>query len=157
MIKESTIENMNTIGFQSAQDLFNSLLRTKKNLIADRKILDKKDKHIYPITKTTFSIPKDWVWCFLSDISIIQEGPGIRKHQYENEGVQFLTVTNILEGSVDLNKSKKYISHSEYNNKYIHFTVNKSDIVTACSGGSWGKSSFYNLDDKIILNTRESI
>lgn len=144
---------MTVLETTSAQDLFNSFISTKKKLIADKKIMDKKDKHIYPVKKPPFPIPKDWIWCFLSDISIIQEGPGIRKHQYENEGIQFLTVTNILEGSVDLNKSKKYISNSEYTNKYEHFTINKGDIVTACSGGSWGKSSFYNLNDKIILNT----
>jgi type I restriction enzyme S subunit len=137
----------------TAKSLFNLFKKTKKEFIVSKKIMDKKDKHSYPIKETAFDIPKDWAWCYLSDLSIIQEGPGIRKHQYENEGVQFLTVTNILEGSVDLNKSQKYISNSEYNNKYKHFTIDKGDIVTACSGGSWGKSSFYNLDDKIILNT----
>lgn len=144
---------MKVLETETAQSLFDSFIKMKMKLIADKKIMDKKDKHNYPIKNTAFSIPDDWVWCFLSDVSIIQEGPGIRKHQYENEGVQFLTVTNILEGSVDLNKSKKYISNSEYSNKYEHFTINKGDIVTACSGGSWGKSSLYNLDDKIILNT----
>ena len=144
---------MNLLETETAQSLLDSIIKIKKKLIADKKIIDKKDKHNYPIKNTAFSIPEDWVWCFLSDISIIQEGPGIRKYQYQNEGIQFLTVTNILEGSIDLNKSKKYISNSEYQNKYQHFTINKGDIVTACSGGSWGKSSLYNIDDKIILNT----
>src|SRR5690606_33532938 len=85
--------------------------------------------------------------------SLIQEGPGIRKHQYQDEGIQFLTVTNILEDAIDLEKSKKYISLSEYEKTYRHFTINKGDIVTACSGGSWGKSAIFELDDKLILNT----
>lgn len=137
----------------SAQELFEQLKSTKKELISEKKIMDKKDKHVYPISKAPFSIPTDWVWSYLSDISIIQEGPGIRKHQYANEGVQFLTVTNILEGSVDLEKSKKYISDDEYENKYSHFSINRGDIVTACSGGSWGKSAIFDIDYKIILNT----
>ena len=137
----------------NAANLFNILKLEKKKLIYKNIIMDKKDKHVYPILGIPFEIPKSWVWCYLSDISIIQEGPGIRKYQYTNEGVQFLTVTNILEGCVDLNKSKKYISLQEYNSKYVHFTINRGDIVTACSGGSWGKSSIYDLDDKIILNT----
>ena len=137
----------------SDQSLFKKLKSDKAELIAKKKIMDKKDKHIYPISKIPFLIPKNWVWTYLSDISIIQEGPGIRKHQYQNDGVQFLTVTNILEGSVDLEKSKKYISIDEYNEKYSHFTLNKGDIVTACSGGSWGKSAIYDYDNKIILNT----
>lgn len=142
-----TIENI------SASKLFGVFKETKLKLIAENKIMDKKDKHIYPIKETAFQIPNNWMWCYLSDLSIIQEGPGIRKHQYQTEGVQFLTVTNILEGSVDLKKSEKYISLKEYNEKYKHFTINKGDIVTACSGGSWGKSSFYDFDNQIILNT----
>ena len=93
------------------------------------------------------------VGVYLSDISIIQEGPGIRKYQYKDEGIQFLTVTNILEDDIDLEKSEKYISLDEYNEKYSHFTINKGDIVTACSGGSWGKSAVFTSDEKLILNT----
>ena len=145
-IKQSIMD----ISAQSLLDIFKS---TKNILISEKKIMDKKDKHIYPITNAPFSIPNTWEWSYLSDISFIQEGPGIRKHQYRNEGIQFLTVTNILEDSVDLKKSEKYISIEEYNNKYLHFTINKGDIVTACSGGSWGKSSIFDLDSKIILNT----
>ena len=90
----------------------------------------------------------------MSNVSIIQEGPGIRSFQYKPDGVQLLTVTNILEGSVDLQKSRKYISEIEYNEKYSHFQVNIGDIVCACSGGSWGKSAIYGIPDhKIILNT----
>jgi type I restriction enzyme S subunit len=136
----------------SALGLFEELKKEKKKLIASKTILDKKDNHEYPIADIPFEIPSHWIWCYLSDISLIQEGPGIRKHQYETSGVQFLTVTNILEGSVDLEKSKKYISKEQYKN-YSHFTINKGDIVTACSGGSWGKSAIYELDEKLILNT----
>jgi type I restriction enzyme S subunit len=136
----------------SALGLFEELKKEKKKLIGSKTILDKKDNHEYPIADVPFEIPSHWVWCYLSDISLIQEGPGIRKHQYETSGVQFLTVTNILEGSVDLEKSKKYISKEQYKN-YSHFTINKGDIVTACSGGSWGKSAIYELDEKLILNT----
>ena len=101
-----------------------------------------------------FEIPEGWEWCRLKTISIIQEGPGIRSFQYTTKGVQLLTVTNILEGAVDLQKSQKYISNEEYTNKYLHFQLNKGDIVCACSGGSWGKSAIFDLDNKqIILNT----
>ena len=101
-----------------------------------------------------FEIPEGWEWCRLKTISIIQEGPGIRSFQYTTKGVQLLTVTNILEGAVDLQKSQKYISSEEYTNKYLHFQLNKGDIVCACSGGSWGKSAIFDLDNKqIILNT----
>ncbi|MCB0540324.1 MAG: restriction endonuclease subunit S [Bacteroidetes bacterium] len=137
----------------SGYELYLKLVVEKKKLISEKLILDKKDNHKYPIENAPFKIPKNWYWCYLSDISIIQEGPGIRKHQYQNEGIQFLTVTNILEDAIDLDKSKKYISLSEYEKTYSHFTINKGDIVTACSGGSWGKSAMFELDDTLILNT----
>ena len=134
-------------------ELLEHLKSEKKKLISEKNLMDKKDNHIYPIKEELFNIPENWVWCYLSDISIIQEGPGIRKHQYCKEGIQFLTVTNILEGEVDLEKSKKYISIDEYQKVYKHFTINYGDIVTACSGGSWGKSAIYELNEKLILNT----
>jgi len=137
----------------SAVDLFERLKDAKKILITNKQLIDKKDKHTYPIKCAPFKIPRDWIWCYLSDISIIQEGPGIRKHQYQEEGVQFLTVTNILEGSVDLEKSRKFISKEEYESKYSHFTIKQDDIVTACSGGSWGKSAIFEEDELVILNT----
>jgi len=137
----------------TAKNLVAELLRAKKELVASKTILNKKDKHLYPITNPPFEIPKNWQWVFLSDISIIQEGPGIRKHQYQDEGIQFLTVTNILEGSVDLLKSQKFVSLEEFNKKYIHYSINKGDIVTACSGASWGKSAIYHHDNQLMLNT----
>lgn len=137
----------------SGYTLLEQLKHEKSRLISQKKVMDKKDNHKYPIKDYPFQIPKNWVWCYLSDISIIQEGPGIRKHQYCNEGIQFLTVTNILEGEVDLEKSKKYISTEEYQKSYKHFTIDSGDIVTACSGGSWGKSAIYELDELLILNT----
>ena len=101
-----------------------------------------------------FEIPESWEWVRLTGVSIIQEGPGIRSFQYKENGVQLLTVTNILEGQVDLKKAQKYISENEYVEKYQHFQLNNGDIVCACSGGSWGKSAIYELiNHKIILNT----
>lgn len=137
----------------NSESLVKELLLSKKELISSKKIMDKKDGHIYPVKDIPFEISENWQWVFLSDISIIQEGPGIRKHQYQDEGIQFITVTNILEGSVDLLKSQKYISLKEYEEKYKHYTINKGDIVTACSGATWGKSAIYENDIPLMLNT----
>ena len=41
----------------SASILVNELLTTKKELIYGKKIMDKKDKHIYPIKNTPFKTP----------------------------------------------------------------------------------------------------
>lgn len=137
----------------SSNSLIGDLYEAKKLLIKKKLILDKKDNHVYPILDVPFDIPNNWNWVYLSDISIIQEGPGIRKNQYRDSGMQFLTVTNILEGSIDFEKSLKYISLDEYNKKYKHFTIDEGDIVTACSGASWGKSAMFLSNRKMMLNT----
>jgi type I restriction enzyme S subunit len=134
--------------------LYRKLTDEKERLLKQGKIKKQKSKiSISDTDKPPFSIPARWCWVRLGEVSHIQEGPGIRKHQYCNEGIQFLTVTNILEGSVDLYKSVKYISQNEFQSKYTHFKINKGDIVVACSGGSWGKSAVFQDDDPIILNT----
>lgn len=89
----------------------------------------------------------------MSDVSIIQEGAGIRKHQYTKEGIQLLCVTNILDGLIDLSKKVLYVSDKEYKEKYQHLTPQRGDIVTACSGGSWGKIAIFDCKDLVMLNT----
>lgn len=100
-----------------------------------------------------FDIPNTWQWVQLSDVSIIQEGAGIRKWQYRDSGTQILCVTNILEGSIDLDKKKLYISTDEYMEKYQHLTPHRGDIVCSCSGGSWGKTAIFDSDEVMMLNT----
>jgi len=100
-----------------------------------------------------FDIPDLWEWTRLNNISIIQEGAGIRSFQYRTEGIQLLTVTNILEGRVDLKKSEKYVEVGEFQKKYSHLQLQNGDIVTACSGGSWGKSAIFENDAIVMLNT----
>jgi type I restriction enzyme, S subunit len=135
-----------------SNELVKAFKQAKFDLISKKLLVDKKDKHTYPVMPP-FETPNHYKWLYLSDASVIQEGPGLRKHQYTESGVQFLTVTNILEGSIDFTKSQKYIDKQEYEKKYKHFTINKGDIVTACSGATWGKSAIFDDDYLMILNT----
>ena len=59
----------------------------------------------------------------------------------------------ILEGEIDLGKKQLFISEQEYKNKYIHLTPQYGDIITACSGGSWGKVAIYESEATVMLNT----
>ena len=136
----------------SAFELKEKLLESRKKLTKEKKILKKpflNDDDIEP----KFQIPDNWTWVYLSNISIIQEGAGIRKHQYKENGIQLFSVTNILDGEIDLEKKQLYVSVDEYQKKYSHLKLNIGDIVTACSGGSWGKAAIYNESDEVMLNT----
>jgi type I restriction enzyme S subunit len=128
-------------------------LKIKKETYIKQKIIQKQKSDDITDNEIPFIIPNNWMWVRLSDISIIQEGPGIRKFQYTKEGIRFLTVTNITENGVDLEKSKKYIAKNEFEKKYKHFKLHKGDIVNACSGASWGKSAIFDENIDMILNT----
>lgn len=138
---------------EPASVLLERIKAEKEQLIKDGKILKKKPLEPFSAEDIPFEIPKTWEWVYLSDVSIIQEGAGIRSYQYRDSGTQLLTVTNILEDGIDLNKSTKFVDTEEYLTKYKHLTPQKGDIVTACSGGSWGKSAIYDKEDITMLNT----
>lgn len=137
----------------TASVLKKELQKKKAEWVASGRILKKADSKPFLDSDDLFDIPDSWEWVQLSDVSIIQEGAGIRKWQYRDAGTQILCVTNILEGDIDLEKKKLYISTDEYLEKYRHLTLNKGDIVTSCSGGSWGKIAFFDCEDTMMLNT----
>ena len=139
---------------EPASVLLKKLVREKKKLSEAGKIYKKKPTDpFYEEDTRPFDIPESWEWVQLSDVSLIQEGAGIRKFQYRVSGTQLFSVTNILEGDIDLEKKQLYVSTEEFMEKYQHLRLNKGDIVTACSGGSWGKSAIYNEEDEVMLNT----
>ncbi len=67
----------------SAFDLKDKLLEARLKLTKEKKILKKpflNNDEIEP----KFELPDNWTWAYLSNVSIIQEGAGIRKHQYND-------------------------------------------------------------------------
>ena len=139
----------------TAEELYLKLLTAKNKAISIGIALKKKiTKPFYTEDElSSFNIPNSWRWVQLSEVSIIQEGAGIRKWQYRDVGIQILCVTNILDGQIDLQKKQLFISEKEYKEKYKHLTLRDGDIVTSCSGGSWGKVSFFYSEKKLMLNT----
>lgn len=70
----------------------------------------------------------------LSEVAFFQEGPGVRKFQFRNEGVKLLNVGNINRGVLDTSTTKLYISEDEAYGKYKHFLVDEGDLLIASSG-----------------------
>ncbi|OZC67378.1 hypothetical protein CH306_16735 [Rhodococcus sp. 15-725-2-2b] len=76
-----------------------------------------------------------------------QEGPGIRKWQFTEEGVKLLNVGNIEKnGTINLAKTTRHISVDEAHGRYQHFLADEGDLVIASSGISF--------DDDGLLRTR---
>ena len=79
-------------------------------------------------------IPKDWKKVKISEKLFFQEGPGVRKWQFTQEGIKLLNVGNINNGKVDLEATDKHLSIEEATGKYAHFLVDEGDLLIACSG-----------------------
>lgn len=75
-----------------------------------------------------------WDIVKISDVLFFQEGPGVRKWQFTDQGVKLLNVGNINNGQLNLSTTKLYLSEEEANGKYAHFLVDDGDLLIACSG-----------------------
>lgn len=83
----------------------------------------------------------------LSDYFWFQEGPGVRKWQFTNEGIKLINVANLdKRGFLDLTKTDRHLSLDEVENKYSHFLIDDGDLVIASSG--------ITIDDDGLLRTR---
>jgi len=140
---------------EPADRLLNIIKEKKEELIISRKLRLRNIPIDAQIENLKYSIPNKWCWYRLCDIVFFQEGPGIRKWQFTNEGVKLLNVGNILKnGELDFEKTDKYVSKDEFNEKYKHFEIQEGDLLFASSGGSWGKCAWFkNPGYKVMLNT----
>ena len=90
---------------------------------------------------------KHWPTLPLADAYWFQEGPGVRKWQFRNNGIKLLNVANITkQGVLDLSKTDRYLGEEEVADKYSHFLIDEGDLVIASSGISF--------DEDGLLRTR---
>lgn len=95
---------------------------------------------------------------YLNEVVFFQEGPGVRKIQFRNEGVKLLNVGNINNGVLNTSTTKLYISEEEAYGKYKHFLVDDGDLLIASSGivvdNFHNKIAFATIEDlPLCLNT----
>ena len=80
------------------------------------------------------NIPQNWQIKGIAEVLFFQEGPGVRKWQFYDEGVKLLNVGNINGGKLNLSTTKIHLSKEEAYGKYSHFLVDDGDLLIACSG-----------------------
>jgi type I restriction enzyme, S subunit len=80
------------------------------------------------------NITVGWDVKLSSEILFFQEGPGVRKWQFKEEGVKLLNGGNINNNTINLSSTKHYLSEDEAYNKYKHFLIDEGDLLIACSG-----------------------
>jgi type I restriction enzyme S subunit len=106
--------------------------------------------------KTTFGfVNAEWKIHPFKDFVFFQEGPGLRKWQWTDEGMKVINVKNILHnGSIDISNTSRYISLEEFETRYSHFAVEEGDVVVASSGNTYGKvGRIQRKDLPIMMNT----
>lgn len=100
-------------------------------------------------------IPEDWEVFNLPEVLWYQEGPGLRKWQFQSKGLKVINVTNLQEsGYLDLDRTSRHISWDEFEKMYKHFACDEGDMVIASSGNSYCKTSrVRSVDLPLLMNT----
>ncbi|UOB73647.1 restriction endonuclease subunit S [Pseudoalteromonas sp. APM04] len=99
-------------------------------------------------------LPSSWKVVPLTEVAWFQEGPGLRKWQFTDEGIKVINVTNLVEGKLDLTLTNRHVSLEEFNAKYQHFECDENDIVIASSGNSYCKHGVVKKHDlPLMMNT----
>mgnify|MGYP003624962009 CR=1 FL=1 len=92
------------------------------------------------------ALPSDWKVELIKKHLWYQEGPGVRNHQFTEQGVKLFNGTNIQFNKIDLSNTTTHISEEECIGAYKHFLVDDGDLLIACSGISVDR-----FDEKIAF------
>jgi type I restriction enzyme S subunit len=95
-----------------------------------------------------------WSEVPIKEVAFFQEGPGLRNWQWTDDGMKVINGRNILlDGTIDLSNTDKFISLEEFNRTYRHFEIQENDIVLTSSGtlGKVGRVKAEHLP--LMMNT----
>jgi type I restriction enzyme S subunit len=99
-------------------------------------------------------IPEDWEVKNLQELCWFQEGPGLRNWQFTSSGMKVINVTNLEDGVLNLERTDRHISMSEFSRMYRHFAIDALDIVMASSGNTYSKTAVVRTQDlPLVMNT----
>lgn len=93
-----------------------------------------------------------WQRMPLEDAVFLQEGPGIRKYEYQEDGYPMINVRCVQDGYIDLS-TRKAANVELANGKWKHFQVNEGDILFTISG-SIGRTAIVEKQHlPLLMNT----
>ncbi|MGR5194793.1 restriction endonuclease subunit S [Vibrio rotiferianus] len=139
----ATTEKLIETSKQQKKALMQQLLTGKKRLV--KSTSSRSVREGFALSKIG-DIPDDWEVELISKHYWYQEGPGVRKHQFTENGVKLFNGTNIQQSRIDLSNTSTYISSEEAYGSYSHFLADSGDLVIACSG-----ISVERFDEKIAF------
>jgi type I restriction enzyme, S subunit len=94
----------------------------------------------------------NWETHNFSDVVFLQEGPGIRKYEYQDDGYPMINVRCVQDGYIDMAKSRS-ANYELATTKWKHFQIEEGDILFTISG-TIGRSAIVKKDDlPLLMNT----
>jgi type I restriction enzyme S subunit len=94
----------------------------------------------------------DWEEKSLGEIAKLQGGYAFKSHQFKNEGIPVIRISNIS-NSNNYIEENNMIFYDEIKNEN-NFCAKDGDLLLAMSGATTGKSCIYNLGIKGYVNQR---
>ena len=93
-----------------------------------------------------------WVTDRFQDVVFLQEGPGIRKYEYQDDGYPMINVRCVQDGFIDMTKSRS-ANYELATTKWKHFQIEEGDILFTISG-TIGRSAIVKKSDlPLLMNT----
>ena len=96
----------------------------------------------YDFFGTPDQILNKWKNTTLPEVIFFQEGPGVRKWQFQDSGIKLINIKNIVEGKLVLENTNRHLGIEEVRQKYNHFLTDEGDLLMASSGVTWGKTAW---------------
>ncbi|MEO2262193.1 restriction endonuclease subunit S [Dorea sp. YH-dor228] len=91
-----------------------------------------------------YELPDGWTWVMLPEIVFFQEGPGILKKDFRENGVPLIRISGLQTEKVLLTGCD-YLDEEMVKNKWNHFKLDLGDVVL-CTSASIGKASIVGYE-----------
>lgn len=91
-----------------------------------------------------YELPDGWTWAMLPEVVFFQEGPGILKKDFRENGVPLIRISGLKTEKVLLTGCD-YLDEEMVKNKWDHFKLDLGDVVL-CTSASIGKASIVGCE-----------
>ncbi|HIF9099219.1 TPA: restriction endonuclease subunit S [Photobacterium damselae] len=122
---------------EPASVLLERIAAEKAQLVKEGKIKKENSSKALAENSLPFSIPNNWCWERLPNITFFQEGPGILAKDFRDTGVPLIRIAGMHQEMLSL-EGCNYLDEEMVSDKWDHFRLNHGDIVIS-SSASLGK------------------
>lgn len=126
---------------EPASELLKKIKVEKEKLIAEKKLKKEKEKLIVNQEDVPFELPKNWSWCNLGELAILNARigwKGLNASEYKKEGPLFLSVHSLNYGDYVDYTQAFHISQERYDES-PEIMLKDNDILICKDGAGIGK------------------